>query len=115
MQTFTKHEVLAYAAELLREWGDGEKPPKLRYGICESLACVALGRRGYSLVRELSPFWHLYSGNKEYPVKGRDRSPVDEFWYYRGLWAANEYGDNRRDLCLFLADEIEDYPETGEC
>lgn len=104
MNTFTKHEVLAYAAELLRKWGDGKMPPMSYCGICANLDELI---KGYRLVGQLSPYWHRFSGDTSYPV------PYG--YALVNLWGNTESGNDRRDLCHFLADEIEEYLETGEC
>lgn len=62
----------------------------------------------FNIVYRLSPFWSEYSGSPGYPVPCRgydsaieayeDISPA-EFW-------SGEYGDSRKRLCKFLADQL---------
>jgi hypothetical protein len=51
--------------------------------------------------------WPNYSDNWEYAVPHPTLKP-DEAYNTVELWADDEYGDNRRELCLWLADQLKE-------
>lgn len=73
-------------------------PINLDEGICEEV-------RIYSSLN-LQPFfisWPLYSGNSGFPVPHPNMGSSTAFHCVENLWRDNEYGDNRRSLCLHIA------------
>lgn len=72
-------------------------------GICWELK---IRFNGGNLV-QLAEFWSLYSGNPKYPVPYRKDCPFYAY-AFMDMWGKGEYGNNRRDLCEFLADTIEE-------
>ena len=95
----------------LRQLGNREaEPDDDRYGICEELK-VAFGVKWtvdarFKLVHELRPFeWltrssvYLIGGVKEFHRTDDDDNDGS-------LWADDEWGNKRRRLCLWLADNL---------
>jgi hypothetical protein len=87
----------------LRQLGNRERhPTEDDAGICYELMYTC---RVYpSLVRELCLTWPKFNGDPIYPIPG---SPT-KYIPGRNVWGADQYGNDRRDLCLFLATAIED-------
>jgi hypothetical protein len=91
----------------LKKLGTGEiKPKKWVFGICRELDEVCnIG--GDPLVRNYAADWPKFSGHSTFPVPHSRKSATDAFIYTSNLWEATQYGDDRRELCLFLADRLE--------
>ena len=51
--------------------------------------------------------WPKYSGNNLYPISHSILSPTDAYNKLENLWDNNEYGNSRRELCLWLAKQLE--------
>lgn len=88
-------------------------PRYSRYGICNEISDLFEGsfpeRMGAAqeMVKDLSSQWEKWSGSKNHPVP----HPVygASYAYISDrieLWAEDEYGDNRRELCSFLANKL---------
>ena len=87
--------------QILRDLGTGKRRPKCSAeGLCVEMCA-------FRMVSDLAPKWSEYSGNNEYPVPHPTLDPYDAFWSRKQLWRNDAYGDARRRLCLFLADELE--------
>ncbi len=56
--------------------------------------------------REYSFYWHKCSGLFAFPVPHESMPPNEAFDLCR-LWANDQYGDDRREYCAFLADCLE--------
>ena len=98
-------------SEHLRELGLEEIHP-IRYsvGLCEEIEC----RFGVSVPEEFFKSWDGFSGDSNYPVPA-PQGYVDlygtlasykAYHMEQDLWIG-EYGDDRRELCLHLANEYE--------
>lgn len=96
----------------LRALGTGEKRLMCRqHGICGELHhLVYLGHISNFTrlaVTQLMRGWPKASGSYLFPVPHPNLDPADAFLELRDLWADDEYGDNRRELCRWLADRLE--------
>lgn len=92
-------------ADHLEQLGKGEiQPNKIGFGICYEVDCVA----GEYLdeVRALMTEWPRYSGNTFFPVPHPEYGAAFGYSDAKSEWEDDEYGDSRRELCLWLADEI---------
>ncbi len=99
----------------LRKLGKGEiLPDNDHTGICNDLAKVF--NRGISWdVTKLASKWPKYSGSENFPIPTPSYFDGGEDIAYlcydnnssMSMWQDDEYGDNRRELCLFLADCLE--------
>lgn len=100
--------------EHLRGLGTGEITPLWggAFGICDEL--VNLHKRGCISSSEmqhcsrLMQDWPEFSGDPEFPVPSADSQLNEEgaFLDSENLWSG-KYGDNRKQLCLWLADQLE--------
>ena len=91
--------------EHLEKLGKGEILPKRSYrGICSELHEQFDDIRLRGFVRTRSPGWKHYSGEERYPVGGQAECERLR------LWEDDEWGDKRRDLCLYLAQSLRDNP-----
>lgn len=99
----------------LRKLGKGEILPRSNVsGICADLKTVFNADICWE-VRKLIPAWPKYSGCYAFPIpapKGHEGDESDAYIDYNkdsssSIWQDDEYGDNRRELCLFLADCLE--------
>lgn len=82
-------------------------------GICDCLDTYIGSKiqRTSGRVMLLSPAWPLYSGDIDYPVPSIVHSGFSARSTYKKKdikWGDDAYGDNRRELCEFLADTIEE-------
>jgi len=50
--------------------------------------------------------WSEYSGNLEFPVPEKGKTPISAYQDNRHHWFDNEYGKARRRLCLWLAEQL---------
>jgi hypothetical protein len=90
--------------ELLQDLGHSKKiPPSPEFGICYFLNYADSNLRG--LAKHLMTEWPKYSGNDRYPVPHPTETSLRAFMYTPNLWIG-EYGDLRRELCLFLVVEL---------
>ena len=94
--------------EHLRKLGNKEiKPKDADYGICAEMEEMMSFTAQMAISRLMSA-WPLVSDRLAYPVPHPYMSAVKAFYFYSDdIWADDEYGDNRRALCLWLADEID--------
>ena len=95
----------------LRDLGTGVEFPKFpEYGLC-----AVLRNEGYSyLVKELYEaveHWPKHSGDSTYPVPHPIFDPEEAYESTFCMWKRGETTDeyilNRRDLCLWFADYLE--------
>ena len=94
------------AAKHLRKLGSIElKAMHPGLGICFEVQRLVSYQNTVFIVRLMGK-WPKATGTAGYPVPHPELSPPHAFLSVN-LWAADEYGDNRRELCLWLADEIE--------
>jgi len=77
--------------------------------ICIKLYILGISRDSYAKVIKLMQEWPRFSGNDEYPVPHPTLNPEEGYLTTRGIgmWSG-EYGDNRRALCKWLADRLEE-------
>lgn len=108
--------IVAMHKEYLLNLSEGIGADPNRVGICHHLRefwqssdLLKKTSPPLDIVRELSPFWSEYSGDCNYPVPYKQQyesaeeayedSSLSEFW-------SGEYGDSRKRLCKFLADQL---------
>lgn len=108
------HESLREAAKYLESWGQRESEGRISNGICLNLfLCPPLRgpyrRETVNWIMYLSQYWEKYSGTLAYPIpdptlKG---GAVGAAIVFGSLpkWEG-EYGKLRRELCLFLAQKV---------
>lgn len=81
------------------------------YGICENLHlfCVEhdIPLHGFAFVRFVSPLWPKFSGDIFYPVPFKEWVASDAYCNIP-LWEG-EYGKSRKELCMFLANQLQDF------
>jgi hypothetical protein len=98
----------------LRELGAGKINPKeTEYGICCEIENVFSGIGCVINYGYYYDMWPKFSGNYAYPVPYDGMSPGDAFDYTTNLWDGSQYGEARRELCLFLADKLEEGANLG--
>lgn len=90
--------------EHLRKLGRGDiKPEEPAFGICYELRM----KKWVPNYKAHFFNWPKFSGHLQYPVCHESMSAQDAFDSIPNLWCDDSYGDDRRELCLFLADQIE--------
>lgn len=96
----------------LNKLGTGEVEPKvIGLGICDELTQFtlenAIGYWSVFVVQELSKSWSEFSGEKDFPITDPEYpdNPFKSYIYKANLWAG-AYGEARKRLCLFLAEEL---------
>ena len=100
------------AIDFLRCIANGAKPLEYWNGLCWNLtralreAGVADNISGYPFIHMYAPLWPEYSGNPDYPVPCQDADDAYSAYYEVDLWVG-EYGEARRRLAGFVADELE--------
>ena len=81
------------------------------HGICENLYrfCIEhdIPLHGFAFVKIVSPLWPKFSGNKFYPVPFQEWFAADAYCN-KPLWEG-EYGKSRKELCMFLANHLQDF------
>lgn len=99
-------------AQHLRDLGNGViKPRHTSEGICRELQILVnedrISPRQRIYISILMRGWPKHSGSLTYPV--RHSWLISETAYHdtNNLWDNDEYGNNRRELCIWLADELE--------
>lgn len=105
MKTFTKKEFIRNVVDHLRDLGEGTiQPQQKNIGICPILTLEFDVWDLYDSFEQLPGF----SGHRVFPIKHPTLDPMYAYLNSKNLWADDEYGDNRREACLYLADWIED-------
>ena len=109
-----KQEAINDAINYLKNLGLGCTPSEPKYGICSNLKTFLDSRVNMLITRDilykvynLSCTWERYSGDDSYPVpdpEGGD--PEDKYNITCNKWTGC-YGDLRRELCLYLAEELQ--------
>ena len=101
------------AAVLLRSWAsDSETVPDPRRGICYNLGSVLMLR--YSEVNWATAVCHLaldwpeHSGVLWYPVPAVGKTAIAAYHAAGNQWSG-PYGESRKRLCIYLAEEFEKY------
>lgn len=97
-------EIVNYLRELGRE---EREVPEVARGICGNL----LDEYEYEVRSSVFAMWPKFSGDRRFPVPSTDSSLTAEqmfsvFSDAEDLWTG-EYGQLRKDLCLWLADYYE--------
>ena len=88
--------------EHLEKLGGGEiQPDDVDSGICYAL----FDRFGSEMPTYTFKSWPKFTGNLLYPVPLEDEDPKMAY-DYKDLWSNDDYGDNRRELCLHIASEL---------
>jgi len=99
--------------EYLTSLGTGEiKPKSTEYGICHSINYEFCNSDAYNYLEKISKlwvYWPKYSGSKLYPVGIDSKKYYPDYLFVNveNLWGDDEYGNNRRELCLWLAEQLE--------
>lgn len=108
-------ENVAVCKRYLLDLSNGIEDDPARAGICYHLRQFWISSDllmktspPLDIVSVLSPFWSEYSGNYNYPVpyEHRYKSAREAFYVCEDLWSG-EYGEARKRLCKFLADQLE--------
>lgn len=100
------------AIDLLRALGTGAAYPRNTiYGICAEIkrlegACLITQNAVEHICDHMMQLWPKYSGNRIYPVPHPTKTPVKAFIHTDNLWIG-KYGALRKELCLWLADQLE--------
>lgn len=96
--------------ERLNDLANGAEPVCIALGICRDIDILMTeddcGMCARNLVRKIAVDWPEFSGDKDCPVPHPERTPLGAFMHVDNLWVG-EYGQARKRLCAFLADEIE--------
>lgn len=93
----------------LRKLGLGEIPPKvLWHGICPQLG-LEFDMYGEKLIEPIAAYWPKYSGESRFPVPHPTMAAEDAYHDLNNLWLNTQYGNDRRELCIFLAGTIDEY------
>ena len=91
----------------LRKLGHKEIEPQWRDdGICSELTREGIPNSDL-FIAIYAERWPKYSGSRVFPVPEPDKNPVSSYSFTKNKWDNTPYGDNRRELCLFIADELE--------
>lgn len=87
--------------EYLEGLSDGSIEPSLPgVGTCTNLT-QKFGYQAVDQFSKLSIEWEKFSGDKTFPVPHPEMTSENAY-YHVNLWTG-EYGDNRRELCAFVA------------
>jgi len=91
----------------LRKLSTGEIQPKDdELGICAEIESF-FSDSDSDEIMQLSKKWPEFSGDRHFPVPNKSRSAQKAFMFIDYLWGDDDYGDARRRLCAWLADELE--------
>ena len=94
----------------LRRLQNGANPERVEAGICVNLNNKEYKCLGFENIRifvgHIAQGWKGFSGDVTYPVTSCDDSPMDAYYNNDNLWIG-KYGEDRRDLCGFIADRLE--------
>lgn len=100
-----KQEIVDY----LRGLGLGKvKPDSTKGGICKNLSSN-FSYMFDKLICTLAKSWEKHSGREWFPIAVHGENPCDTFdeaFKKNTMWEG-QYGDDRRELCLFIADKLE--------
>lgn len=103
----TKQSVI----KTLRDASNGILPSgmDLDYGICHLIYYICDRSDIYELFNHNVHNWPKFSGSISYPVPHPTMTPGSAFnTAFNGtMWDDSEYGQNRRDLCTWFADYLE--------
>jgi hypothetical protein len=101
--TITKKDLETLATRL-RTFSTGEETPiDPSCGICWFVHCEHPTLSG--ITRKIMMGWPKATGDKDYPVPHPTMSGEDSYSLTDNLWI-KEYGDLRRELCLYLSEEL---------
>ena len=81
------------------------KPKEANQGLCRETD--SLFPDHVRTVTRLFRYWSKYTGNIFYPVPHNSMCHYSAFETLDKLWTDDQYGDNRRDLCRFCAQQLE--------
>lgn len=86
---------------------DGETMPASPvHGLCVELKVITITPDLCNKVHQIMSHWPEHSGDYEYPVPHPSMSPDRAYQFGRNLWANDAYGNKRRDLCRFIAENL---------
>ena len=101
-------------ADMLDGLADGTvDPPYRKRGICAYLLFYAIDDALCCKVKNLMTEWPDGSGSRIYPVPHPKLSSRNAYYSERDLWSG-EYGENRRNLCRYLAKRLRESVGSGE-
>ena len=90
----------------LRKLGNNKINPTVPgMGICCEIE-LKYGTKTLKQVKLLFRQWPEFSGRKVFPVPHPTLGPSVAFLTQNPLWGNDEYGDARRRLCKFIADNL---------
>lgn len=75
------------------------EPERRGLGIC-------FNTRQGAVIRRIAQDWSGYSGSFAYPVPHRIHGEKYGYCTTADLWADNEYGNARRELCCFIGERL---------
>lgn len=82
------------------------EPPYSGAGICYMV--TRNNARHYSLVKEIIAAWPKHSGNRLFPIPHADYPAGIAYVEIHNLWDNTDYGNLRRELCWYIAEEIKE-------
>lgn len=82
------------------------------HGICGNIECLFQPNISFPrLVTKLSSSWDKHSGYNIFPIPSSNHMAADTFYFYslddNTLWDGQQ-GDNRRELCFYMADKLDE-------
>jgi len=109
-----KQEAINDTINYLKNLRLGSTPSEPKYGICSNLKTFLDSRVNKVITKNilckvynLSHTWSKYSGDDTYPVPDPEGvDPEDKYDITHNKWTGC-YGDLRRELCLYLAEELQ--------
>lgn len=91
----------------LRGLGSGEIiPSSKRMGVCWIIEDLFLDKQEFDQLVDFTKYPN-YSECEAFPIKHSELRPVKAFLGIRNKWEG-EYGDNRRNFCMWCADYLEE-------
>lgn len=99
-------EVITYL-RLISDIKNVDKVKRIDWGICNALYLELGIRIIYDpVIQNIIISWNKYTDSAKYPVPHVELYP-DEAFELDNLWADNQYGNDRRELCAHIADGLE--------
>ena len=76
------------------------------FGLCRELDNGLITEGLIIECEDLMFQWSKFSGDYKSPVPHPTLSPNDAFYELDNLWDDDEYGNNRRELCRYIAENL---------
>jgi len=106
----TKDQKIALANHLEKLGKGTIEPIHKCCGLCSEIMDL-FGVEAYLKIKHLSPLWTRYSGHPLFPVPHPTITNPSIAYSSILKWGDNQYGNSRRELCLFLAETINNPPQ----